>query len=332
MRHLPCAVAALAAVLTLAACTDGASRSTPATGASVGDPAPTSAAPSAAAPVPPRLRVRTVARLPTGFGREAVISTGRGAIVAGGFVGGHSSLATAYRLDLPSGRVRPMPPLRVPVHDTAGALAGGPLVIGGGNAAEQSVVQAWDGTGWKVVGRLPQPRSDLVAVTVSGRVLVLGGYDGARPAEPGILRSTDGRTWTTIGTLPVPVRYPAAAVAQGAVWLVGGESSGAMQTAIQRVDPVTGRARVVGRMPHPLGHAVALPFGDRLLIAGGRTATDTLTGHLWWFDLRTKAVSSAGHLPGPLSDAAVAQRGSAFYLIGGETPGVSDRIIEVTDR
>jgi N-acetylneuraminic acid mutarotase len=291
------------------------------------------ASPATSAPAPHRLLVRPARfRLPAPLAREAVVGAGCRAIVAGGLVDGDSSTATASRIDLRSGRVSPLPPLTVPVHDTAGVTAARPLVIGGGNAAEQSVVQAWDGAGWRVVGHLPQARSDLVAAVVTGRVVVAGGYDGARPAEPDILDSADGGAWRVDGVLPVPVRYPASAVVGGTIWLFGGESAGVTRSAIQRIDPATGRARLVGRLPRALGHAVAMPFGPRILIAGGRTAANAVSDRLWWFDTRTAAVTAAGRLPHPLADSALARCAGTDYLLGGETPALTDRVLRVTYR
>jgi N-acetylneuraminic acid mutarotase len=293
-----------------------------------------SGTPSGTATPRPRLRVRRVGiRLPVALGREAVVTVGHEALVAGGLVGGDTSTAAAYRIDLRTGRVTTLPPMPVPVHDTAGASAAGvPLVVGGGNAAEQSVVQAWRGGRWHVAGHLPQARSDLVAASVGGRVVVLGGYDGTRPAEPTILASSDGDRWRTIGRLPVPVRYAAPAVSEGAVWLFGGETGGAERSAIQRVDPATGRARVVGRLPVPLGHAAAIPLGGRILLAGGRTGPETVTDRMWWFDPRTDAVNPAGHLPHPLADSAVAHGGGRYFLVGGETPDLSREVLAVSLR
>lgn len=269
-------------------------------------------------------------RLPGPIAREAAVSTPAGTIVAGGLLDGDASSATTYLLT-PSGASRRMPSLPVPVHDTAGALlAGKALVIGGGNASEQDVVQEWDGHRWRVVGHLPQARSDLVAASVGDRVLVLGGYDGTRPAEPGILASTDGRRWRTIGRLPVPVRYPASTVVDGAVWLFGGERSGAEQRAIQRVDPRTGAARVAGELPVALGHAVAVPLDGRVLLVGGRTGPDTLSARLWWFDPSTGRVTPAGRLSRPLADAAVARLGTRTVVVGGESPADTDQLVEVT--
>ena len=288
-------------------------------------PSVTSRPPPSAPPASEHLRVtRADLRLPVALGREVAIRAGTDVVVAGGLLGGGSSLATAYRIDLRRGRVAPMPHLSVPVHDASGGVAGGrPLVIGGGNTAEQSAVQEWDGSRWRVVGHLPQARSDSVAATVAGRVLVVGGYAGTRPAEPDILSTFDGATWKVIGTLPVPVRYAASAVADHAVWIFGGQVGDATAIAIQRIDPITGRARVVGRLPVPTGHAVAIPLGGRILIAGGRTSPEVVTDRMWWFDPATSTVTRAGRLPSPLADAAVARSGRRYFIIGGETPAAS---------
>ncbi|HJQ07787.1 MAG TPA: hypothetical protein VJ872_20205 [Nocardioides sp.] len=302
--------------------------------AATGSGAPTVAPePTSTTAHPTHLFLRVLPQhLPGPIAREAVITTPAGTIVAGGLLDGDASSATAYLLTA-GGGVRRMPALPVPVHDTAGALlAGRPLVIGGGNASEQDVVQEWDGHRWSVVGHLPQARSDLVAATVGGRVLVLGGYDGSRPAEPGILASSDGRRWRTIGRLPVPVRYPASTVLGGAVWLFGGERSGSEQRAIQRVDPRTGAARVVSELPIGLGHAVAVALGGRVLVVGGRTGPDTLSARQWWFDPGTGRVTPAGRLSRPLADAAVARLGAHTVVVGGESPADTDHLVELTLR
>ncbi|MDH2414170.1 hypothetical protein [Nocardioides sp. CER19] len=289
------------------------------------------ASPPGTPSAPRRLRVRSAGfRLPTAVGREAVAGSGCSAVVAGGLVGGDSSISNAYRVDLHRGRVTQLPPLPVPVHDTAGGTAGRALVIGGGNSSEQSVVQGWDGNRWKIDGHLPRPRSDLVAATVDGQVIIAGGYDGTRPAEADILSSTDGHAWKVTGTLPVPVRYPASTVSDGAIWLFGGEAGGTLQTAIQRIDPSTGHARVAGRLAVRLGHAVAIAFGTRILIAGGRTGTNSPTDRMWWFDPQTSAISRAGRLPHPLADSAVAQCDAAGFILGGETPRMTDEVLRVT--
>ncbi|HET8562072.1 MAG TPA: hypothetical protein VFL69_16250 [Marmoricola sp.] len=316
------------ALVLLAGCTTTAPAGHPAAGRSS---APSSAA--ASGPARPRhLQVGAEPwHLPGPLAREAVVPLSRDrVVVAGGLLPGDTSAAATYTLDLTTGQVRNGPALPVPVHDTAGVLLGGrPLVIGGGNAAEQDVVQARGRHGWQVVSRLPTARSDLAAVGVGGRVLVIGGYDGVSPAMGPVLASRDGVHWPALGGLPEPVRYPGVAVADGAVWVFGGEVGGAEVDTVQRLDPATGQARVVGHLPHALGHEAAVVLGRRILLVGGRTSATTLTGRMWWFDPTTLRLRPAGRLAHPLADTAVVQGHLRAWLVGGETPGFSTRVLRV---
>jgi N-acetylneuraminic acid mutarotase len=274
-------------------------------------------------------------RLPQPLAREAV-SVGDDpmrVLVAGGLSAGDSSSSASYTLDLRSGHVRHLDDLVTAEHDTAGApVPGGRLVVGGGNAAEQSVVQRHDGNGWHATGHLPTARSDLSAVTSRGRVYVLGGYDGVRTALAAVLVSRTGRRWHTICRLPVPVRYAAAAVAGGSIWVLGGERAGVPVDAVQRIDLSTRRATVVGHLRDPVGHAVAVRLGGRVLLVGGRTRGDRLTARLWWYRPGASAASPAGRLPQPLADTAAVVTGRTAYLIGGETPALTDAVLRLRLR
>ncbi len=255
-------------------------------------------------------------------------------MVAGGLVAGDQSTASSFRIALDTGRVRRLPDLAVPVHDLGGAsLHGEPTIFGGGNATEQDVVQRRTPSGgWQVVGQLPSPRSDLSATAVRGRVLVVGGYDGQSPALSDILATSDGRTFDVVGRLTVPVRYAAVAVAAGGLWVFGGERNGVMVDAVQRIDLATGRTRVVGRLPGPLGEASAVTMHGQVLLAGGRTSPTSLTRSVWWFDPTTRRFHPAGRLPMPLADSVAVTTGGAAYLLGGETPGLTDRVLTLTPR
>lgn len=285
---------------------------------------------------PPLLRVaRTSWRLPRPLAREALAPgpDGTSAVVAGGLLAGDRSSASAYVLDLRSGASHGLPDLGTAVHDTAGVRLGGrTLVLGGGNASEQSVVQSRGHGRWRLGGRLPGARSDLAAVRVGDRVYVVGGYDGGAPALPDVLSSTDGRTWRVAARLPVPVRYPAVVARGGSIWVLGGERDGSMVDVVQRVDPATGAAGVVAHLPRRLGHAAALLLGGRILVAGGRTETDRLTDRMWWFDPGARRFTRAGRLPTPLADAAALSDGTTGFLVGGETPAFSDRVLRLRWR
>ena len=297
--------------------------------------------PSTSATPPPRavqhhLVVRRAPwRLPHPIAREAVAAgQGDGAVVvAGGLLPGDSSATTVYRLDLRTGRATPLPSLGTAVHDTAGTtVAGHALVIGGGNSAEQGVVQRQGRHGWRVVGHLPGPRSDLSSAKIGATTYVAGGYDGTSPALPDVLASTDGRRWRTVARLQVPVRYAATVVLGHDLWVLGGERDGAMVDAVQRLDTTTGRSRVVGHLRRPVGHAMAAVVGGRILLLGGRRSTDHVVSRGWWVDPATSRVTRARGLPGPLADAAVVTGpDGTTYLLGGETPTETRDVVEVKD-
>lgn len=272
-------------------------------------------------------------RLPEPVARAALAPSGRSVVVAGGLVQGDQSTADSYRVDLADGHVSRLPSLVVPVHDAAGTnLLGTPIVLGGGNSTEQSAVQTLrDPQRWQVVSRLPDRRADLVAIAVRRRLMVIGGYDGAHEAA-GVLMSRDGLRFRRVGRLVLPVRYPAAVVWRGGVWVIGGERDGHMVAAVQRVDVPTGRCRVVGRLPQRIGHAAAVVVGGRILVMGGRTDPDTVTSALVWFDPRDGSSRPAGQLPYPLADTGVVATPDGAYLLGGETPQLTGRVVRVSAR
>jgi N-acetylneuraminic acid mutarotase len=269
--------------------------------------------------------------LPYAAGRQAVVTTGPGTVlVAGGLVAGDQSTAQVVQVDLTRQRTSPLPPLPVPVHDVAGGLAGTtPLVVGGGNATEQDVVQALHGTTWRVVGHLPTTRSDLSIVQRGRTPLVVGGYDGASVPTTLLALSADG-TSSPAGHLVQGVRYAATAVADHTAYVFGGEVDNAELSGVQAVDLRTGHTRVVAHLPVPLGHAMAATVGTRVLLMGGRTSPDRQTGAMWWFDPSTGRFSPAGRLPRPLSDAAVAAYGHRVWLLGGEDPSVTDGVLTIS--
>ena len=135
-------------------------------------------------------------RLPVASARQAVIPVGHGSVVlAGGLVAGDRSTGEALEIDLATGRTARLPSLAVPVHDVAGALLrGSPAVVGGGNAAEQDVVQVLTAHAWHVTGHLPTARSDLSVVQ--------SGPTAARDRRVRRNRASPPRSWRWRGTGP----------------------------------------------------------------------------------------------------------------------------------
>jgi len=131
-------------------------------------------------------------RLPAPISAESVVGLPGGPLILGGLDSGESSVSGVFQLDPASGKLREAGSLSGPLHDAAAAVLGNRvLVFGGGTEASSDEVQALplsDGTvgrdaGAASAGRLPTVRSDLSAVTLGGRVYLLGGEAGGTVSD-----------------------------------------------------------------------------------------------------------------------------------------------------
>ena len=331
MRSGACVVAG---VVLLAGCGGTASASHGATSATAGRTTP-SIATSTRAPAfrPTRARAaRAPWRLPFAVARAALTDVAgdpRHTLLAGGMLRGDTSTDRVSEIDPTNGRTAPGPPLAIPVHDAAGGIfAAHPAVYGGGNSTEQATVQGLIHGRWSKVGRLPTTRSDLSVATVGGRSIVVGGYDGASVPRSILVRRGD--VLRPQGRLKQGVRYAATTVVGQDIFVFGGEVDHRELGEVQRVDVRTGRTTVVARLPRPLGHAVAVYAGGRVLLMGGRIGPDRQTSAMWWFDPASDRFTPAGRLPVPLSDSAVVVLGRRIWLLGGESPQVTDSVVVIT--
>jgi hypothetical protein len=318
-------------LVTVAACSSG--------GRSTGRHAPTPSSAAAgststsattAAPHEVRLAIADAGwALPAPRAREVVVAEGGDLVVAGGLDGAKSSTAGVTRIAVADGRASAAGPLTQRVHDGAGALLGGSVVVlGGGPSEGTDVVERLGPAGSSVIGHLPGPRSDLAAATRGGTAYVVGGYAGARPVGD-VLATTDGVRFTRLATLPTPVRYPAVCVVDGRLLVFGGDVAAGETATIQAVDLRSGAVTVAGSLPQPVGHAVAVALGGRVWVAGGRTGGNPID-RVWSFDPASGAVADAGRLPGPVADAGAAVVGDAAYVVGGETPAVTAHVLRLS--
>jgi hypothetical protein len=341
-------IALLGMALAVAACGQTSPSSPPA----AVTPAPTSPAAAASASVAPssvaltptatptvaplaavRVRVaHSAIGLPSARSRAVALAFGSTILLCGGLTSTGTTTGSILRIDLGSGRVSEAGTLAAPVHDAGGAVLGGSgFVFGGGQVGPGSIVQRVGPSGGAItVGQLPAVRADLVAVSVDGELVVVGGGTPARP-DPRVLATTDGRHFRVVATLPVGVRYPAVAVVGGIVYVVGGSTPSGDARVIQALDPGTGVVRVIGRLGQGLSHASALVVGGAFLIAGGQVGGRTQDA-LWQLDLASGTVTRIGRLPYPVSDMAAVVVDGIGYLIGGEGLAPVASIITVSMR
>lgn len=309
----------------------GASAATGAAGATTPAPA-LSASPSSPAVVgpPPSLTVTTLPTgLPAALSREQVQPSGSNLLILGGLTGNTSS-ASVQVFNPISDTVGPGGTLAVATHDAASARLtnGTTLIFGGGEATTIDTVQAFASTGGRTIGHLPQPRSDLQAATIAGKVYLLGGYNG-QADQPDVLETADGVTFKLLTVLPLPVRYAGIGVVGNTIYLVGGEHNGVQTNAIQAVDVGAATATVVSHLPVALSHESVFVLGSSLFLAGGRSGTTTRF-QVDAVNPQTGGLTRAGALTQPIADAGLGQLGQTVYLIGGETPAQLRTIVRIS--
>ena len=260
-------------------------------------------------------------QLPAAVSREVVLTGPGGLLIAGGLTPSGASTDAVTALDPVTGATRPAGRLAQATHDAAGVMLGRRVfVLGGGTASSVPTVQAFSPGGQAaVVGQLTRARSDSSGVSAGPVGYVVGGYDGTT-VDPQVLATTDGQHFRVAARLPVPVRYAGTAAMDGLIWVFGGQTMADGSTAtdvIQRVDPATGAAAVVGHLPQPVQGAAAISLDGRIYVAGGMMAGQA-NPTVFQFDPATSRVTAAGQLPVPVGYAGAAVAGGVGYLIGGE--------------
>lgn len=275
------------------------------------------------------VRVTTLsARLPSALSRAAIVKQRGTLLVLGGLTAKGSS-TTILSIDPVSGQIQTAGDLAVRAHDATAASIGDRIFVFGGGDKTHTIdsVQEITGRSSRVVGHLPQPRSDLVTAAQGQSAFILGGFDGKNPT-PDVLSTSDGVTFRKVATLTQPVRYPGIVLKGGTIYLFGGELRGRQTRAIQAIDLATGTSRVIAQLPAPRSHEMAVLVGQEILLIGGRSGASTLTS-IERVEPETGLLQSLGNLPTPLADSAAEVIGKTVYLVGGEQPARSDRILAI---
>lgn len=203
------------------------------------------------------------------------------------------------------------------------ALGSGKLQLATWSLAASLAAPAWTaGT------PLPEPRSEVAAATLSGRIVVVGGFleSGANSRR---VDAYDPRTdaWERLPDLPVSVDHAAAASANGRLVVVGGY--GADRQPLRAAYLFDGeRWR---RLPPPpeerAAAAAAATRGGIVWVVGGRTR-DGLARTMLRLDLRTLRWTT---LPGPRprEHLAATALGGRVHAIGGRLAGYDTNLAAV---
>jgi hypothetical protein len=304
------AIAYLAAIVSLAACTGGgAPGSSPHEGASPDD--------SSREVIQP---IWAPYQLPAAISGAAVVAShGRLLLVGGRGTGAPAN--SVVKLNPVTGLERPVAKLAAPVTGAAAAMVRGTLAVFGGGAGRPGarVQSVGPGRAAQVTARLPGARSGLTAVTMGGTTYLIGGSAGSHRPKA-VLATVDGTHFSVAARLPVPASFAGAVAYRGKLWIFGGTTASGPTRAIQLADPRTGLARVVGTLPQPVSAASAFVLGGRVFLAGGLTVTAGRTrasSIVLEVDPTTAVATPAATLPMPVAHAAAAVVGRTAYLVGG---------------
>ena len=288
--------------------------------------------------VPAAAGAGSLPRLPAPVYRTVAVVSGGRIYVLGGHDSVGGTISEVCVFDPATGLAKRAGSLALPTHGAAAANLGGRILVFGGasNSVHDVVQQFFPASGRsRVIGHMPTVRADVTATLVGQRVILLGGFDGVGPQSE-VWETRDGRNFRVVARLPQAVRYPAVASLGSAVYVFGGlisggEYTGTFSNAVQRISLPTGTARIVGRLPTPLAHAMAATIGGHIYLLGG-SAPGGPSDAIRRFDPATGRIVRAGRLAHTLTDAAVATVGHAVYLLGGISTGPLDTITSVQLR
>lgn len=256
-------------------------------------------------------------------------------VVAGGMNQDGSASSRVDVFDTTTGTWSLAPPLPVPVHHAAAAVAGGRLWVVGGytNGPGQAPVAlanvvsiATGEAGWKVEPPLPRPRAALAVAAARDVLVVTGGVVDGAPS-PSTLLLRPGQSWEEGPAMAQAREHHAAAAVGPRVYAIAGRTGG-LETNLRVVEALDIRTASRGWRPAPdLEHArggtaaAGSPDGKRLCVAGGEQEGGTIASIECLSDGNWVTAAS---MKAPRHGLAVVWHGDGFHLVaGGEQPGLT---------
>jgi YVTN family beta-propeller protein len=220
---------------------------------------------------------RAAGRLPTAVHDTAAVRFGRAVYLFGGGTNAGTQSDEIVRVPAAGGTPTIVGRLPAPSSDqSAAAIAGTAYVVGGYTGSRWlDTIVAWrPGSRARVVARLPFPLRYAAVTAVAGRIVIAGGSLENGTASAALLEYTPGGRVVRIGRLPAPTTHAAAAALGEVAYVIGGRGApvGSTTARIVAIDAHSGRVHPAGSLAAARSDLSAISFGDRILLAGGRTA------------------------------------------------------------
>lgn len=172
---------------------------------------------------------------------------------------------------------------------------------------------------WSFVAPLPEPLHHTTAVSLDGKVYVIGGYNtlSFNPVASAYRYDPQTNNWTKIANLPSRRGALASVVIGNKIYSVGGEDATAMGD-LASYDPTTNRWTVLANMPTPREHITAGVINGKMYVAGGRRPGNFTLNTLEEYDPITNSWRGRASMPTGRSGIAGEVVNGRFYVFGGE--------------
>ena len=190
-------------------------------------------------------------------------------------------------------------------------------VLGGPSTA---AVDRFDGKHWRRETTLPGGKVNApAAVSLAGKLYVIGGFSGSSNAPLAAVRvyDTATRRWSMTTPLPAPRGGHAAVVLDGEIHVIGGGNSESTIAGHSVYDPATDVWTAAAPLPRAEGSPAAVVYGGKLYAIGGRSGTSDY-GDVFVYDSQTDTWSSGPSIP-PRGTVGAAVFQDAIYVFGGES-------------
>jgi N-acetylneuraminic acid mutarotase len=180
---------------------------------------------------------------------------------------------------------------------------------------------------WRAEDALPEPRNEPRAVTVGGRVLIVGAQDEdseGNAVSSGLVHSFDPEsgTYRRLPDIPLPIDHAALATYEGDLYVVGGSSNGTPTNRAWRFSPDEREWQELA----PMSTARYAPAGDvighRFYVTGGSMSdAGTPFNSMEVYDFETGEWLSGPDMPTARHHHSAVEVDGDLYVAGGRRPG-----------
>jgi len=223
-----------------------------------------------------------------------------------GLAPGWKPIGMVYEYDPATDKWAKKKPMALASHHVAFTELNGKIYAFGGFVPPESGPPAWvpidnaweydpAADSWKALAPMPTKRGSPVAVSVNGKIYVIGGagtppnnpeVTAVHPARPHVVLGTveeydpATNTWRSRTPMPTPRNHAVAGVVNGKVYVIGGRVGAAFIgvaadiDVVEEYDPATDRwGAIRARMPTPRSAMAGGVYGGKIYVEGGEGQT-----------------------------------------------------------